>query len=157
MCRHHRRQNQCDDAGNENCAGERERELAEKRTGQAALQCDRRVDGRERNRHGDDRPDQFARADQRRIHARQSFAHVPLDVFDDDDGVVDDQPDREHDREQRQQVEGEAEHLHQEERADERNRNRDDRDNERNGHEPRNRKMTTITMSSVSINVFTTS
>ena len=131
MRRHHRRKNESDDAGNENCAGERERELAKERTGQSTLQRDRCVNRGERDRHRDDRPDQFARADQRGVHARQSFAHMALDVFDHDDGVVDDQPDRKHDREQREQVEREAEELHQEERADERNRNRDDRHDDR--------------------------
>ena len=47
---------------------------------------------------------------------------MPLDVLDDDDGVVDHEPDREHDGEQRQQVQREPEDLHQEDGADERHR-----------------------------------
>ena len=40
----------------------------------------------------------------RRVQRRQSFAQMALDVFHHDDGVIDDQTDREHDREQREQV-----------------------------------------------------
>ena len=56
------------------------------------------------------------------------LAHVPLDVLDDDDRVVDDDAGGEHDAEQRQRVDREAEQLHERERADERDRNRDRRD-----------------------------
>ena len=136
MRRHHRRKDKRDDAGNENRAGERKREFAEERAGQSTLQSDRRVNGRERDRHGDDRTDQFARAHQGRVHARHAFAHMSLDVFDHDDGVIDDQSDREHDREQREQVECETKHLHEKQRADQRNRNRHDRhDHRTNGAE----------------------
>ena len=55
---------------------------------------------------------------QRGVRARHAFAHVTLDVLHHNDGVIDDQPDRKHDREQRQQIETEAEDLHQEQRAD---------------------------------------
>ena len=78
---------------------------------------------------------------------------MPLDVLHHHDRVVDHQADREHDREQRQQVDREAGHQHQEDRADERDRNRDDRDDHRARNDPRNRKMTTMTMSSVSVSV----
>ena len=56
----------------------------------------------------------------------QALGHVALDVLDDDDGVVDDDADRQHEAEQRQVVEREAERRHQEERADERHRDGDD-------------------------------
>ena len=76
-------------------------------------------------------PDEFARAEQRRVHGRFAFADVAFDVFDDDDGVVHDKADRQHDGQQRQQVQREAEHLHQEHRADERERNRHQRNQHR--------------------------
>ena len=55
---------------------------------------------------------------------------VALDVLDDDDRVVDDDADREHEAEQRQRVQREAEQMHGGERADERHghgRERNDR------------------------------
>ena len=59
--------------------------------GEAALKADRRVHRGERDRHRDDRADQLARAQERRLQRRVPLADVPLDVLDDDDGVVDDQ------------------------------------------------------------------
>ena len=53
---------------------------------------------------------------------------VALDVFDDDDGVVDDDTDREHEAEQRQRVERDADQAHDEERADQRHGDGQDRD-----------------------------
>ena len=115
---HDRRQRQRDQARHDHRRGERDRELEEQRAGQPALESDRRVDRRERDRHRDDRTLQLARADQRGLDARLALAHVPLDVLDDDDRVVDDQADRQHDRENRQQVEAEAEGEHDDRRAD---------------------------------------
>ena len=92
--RHHWRKREGDDPGNENRAGERERELAEERAGQSALESDRRIDRGERDRHRDDRADQFARTFQGRVQPRHAFAHVTLDVFHNDDRVVDDETDR---------------------------------------------------------------
>ena len=129
--RHHRRQDKSYNARNENGAGERERKFSEKRAGQSALQRDWCVNRGERDRHGDDRTDQFARANQRCLHARHSFTHVALDVFDHNDRVIDHQSDRQHDREQGEEIEGEAEQLHQKQRADQRNRDRDYRHNHR--------------------------
>ena len=125
--RHHRRQRQRHDARDEDRARQRERELAEQRAGQPALDADRDVHRRQRDGHGDDRPDQLARAEQRRVVRRPPLADVALDVLDDDDGVVDHQADRQDDRQQRQQVQREAERLHQEHAADQRHRDRDHR------------------------------
>ena len=50
---------------------------------------------------------------------------VPLDVFQHDDGVVDDEAGREHDGEQRQDVEREAGEIDRRERADQRDRHGD--------------------------------
>jgi hypothetical protein len=54
---HHRRQRQGDEARDHDRPGERERELAEQGAGEAALQADRGVHRRQRDRHRDDRPD----------------------------------------------------------------------------------------------------
>ena len=52
---------------------------------------------------------------------------MTFDVFHHDDRVIDDETDRQHDREEREQVQGEPEELHKEQRADERDRDRHDR------------------------------
>ncbi len=53
---------------------------------------------------------------------------MAVDVLQHDDGVVDDEPDGEHERQQGQRVDGEAEDVHQRERADQRDRDGDERD-----------------------------
>jgi len=68
--------------------------------------------------------DELARRDVRRVERLLSHPDVTLHVFDDHDGVVDDEADRENDGEQRQQVQREPEDLHQEDGADEGHRNR---------------------------------
>ena len=57
--------------------------------------------------------------------------HVPRDVFDHDDGVVDDETGRERQAEERDRVDREPEDLHDEERADQRDRNRHRRNQRR--------------------------
>ena len=96
----------------------------------AALDADRDIDRRERDRHRDDRPDQFARAEQRGVQRSQSFAQMALDIFHHHDGVIDHETDRKHDREQREQIDRESENLHEKDRANERDRDRDDRDDD---------------------------
>ena len=74
--------------------------------------------GEERHRHehrdqrdggGEDREADLLRAVERRAHAALAHLHVAVDVLEHDDGVVDDQSDRQHQRQQRQDVEAEAE------------------------------------------------
>ena len=55
-----------------------------------------------------------------------AFLQVALDVFNDDDHVVDDQPRRQSDAKKRQRVDGKAEQLYESERPDERNRSGDE-------------------------------
>ena len=144
--RHHRRERQGDDARDEDRRRQGEGELAEERAGETALEADRRVDRRERDRHRDDRTDELACAFDGCLERGLAVAHVTLNILDDDDRVVDDETDREHDREEGEQVDREPEHLHQEDGANEA------RPGSRRGgraiarKEPRNRKMTTITM-----------
>ena len=149
---HHRGKRERDEAGDRHGARKRQGELAEERAGQAALEGDRGVDGCQRDGHGDDRADQFARAENRGIHRCAAGADVPLDVFDDDDGVVHHDPDRQHDGEQREQVDREAERDHQRERTDQRQRHGHDRD-QHGAERAHEQKITTMTMSSVSSSV----
>ena len=67
----------------------------------------------------------------RRLHARLSHLHVPDDVLQHDDRVVDDEADRQRQRHQRQVVEAVAERPHDRERADDRERQREARDDRR--------------------------
>ena len=53
------------------------------------------------------------------------FLHHALDILDHDDGVVDDDADGEHQRQQRHRVGGEAHGQHDREGADQRHRNGD--------------------------------
>ena len=154
--RHDRRKGERDDAGDRHRARQREGELAEERAGQATLKTDRRIDRRQGDGHGDDRADQFARAEQGGVQRRQSFAQMALDVLDHDDGIVHDQTDREHDGEQGEKVDGEPEDLHEENGADQRNRDRHHR-HEHGTERSEEEKMTMATMSSVSVRVFKTS
>ncbi len=62
---------------------------------------------------------------------RHALLDVALDVLNDDDSVIDDDADREHEAEEGQRVEGDPHDAHDEERADKRHRNGQDRDDGR--------------------------
>ena len=128
---HHRRQRHGDHARHDHGAREREREFAEQHAGQSRDEGDRRIDRGERDGHGDDRIEDLARADQRRIERPHALLDMPVDVLDHDDGVVHHQPDGEHEREQRHQIDRVAERREQGEHADQRQRDGDDRDDGR--------------------------
>ncbi len=128
---HHRRQGDRNDARDDDGAGEGEGELAEQRPGDAAEKADRRVDRGQGQGHRDHRAGDLARPDQRRLRRGAALLDVAVDVFDDHDRVVDDEPDRQHHRQQGQQVEAEAQGRHQGPGADQRQRDRDDRDHHR--------------------------
>ncbi|MCY1307957.1 hypothetical protein D9M70_579280 [compost metagenome] len=55
----------------------------------------------------------------------------PHDVFEHHDGIVDDEPGRKHDRQQRQDVDGKAGEIDRRHRADQRDRHADRRDQRR--------------------------
>ena len=77
--------------GHDDRGGEREGEFLEQHAGKAREKADRRVDGRKRDRHRDDRSEELTGADERGLGAAHAVAHVARDVLDDDDGVIDDQ------------------------------------------------------------------
>ena len=83
----------------------------------------------------DDRDERAAdllhRLDGRLLRREATLLHVPLDVLDDDDGVVDHHAYGEHDAEEGQEVEGEAEGKHAGESADEGDNYRRDADDRR--------------------------
>ena len=122
---HYRRQGHRDDAGDDDRGRQRDSELEEQRTGEAALESDRRVHRGERDGHRDDGANELARADKGRLQACLSKVDVPFHILDDDDRVIDHQSDREHDRQNGQQVETESERHHDGARADQRHGHRD--------------------------------
>ena len=97
---HHRRQRQRDDGGHRHGAHHGEGEFGEQRAGQAALEADRHIDGDQHDGHGDDRIGQVARRPDRRVAGPHAFLQMAIDAFHHDDGVVDDQADRQHQRQQ---------------------------------------------------------
>jgi hypothetical protein len=98
---HHRRQRQRDEARDDDGAGERQREFEEQPPRLAGREGDRRVDGGERQRHGDDGEADLARALDRGGDRPHALFDVAVDVFEHHDGVVDDETDRQHHGEQR--------------------------------------------------------
>ena len=95
----------------------------------AAHERDRQEHGHERERRREDgEADLLRRVDRRLERLDLLLLDEPEDVLEDDDGVVDDDADREREREQRDGVEREAHRAHERERADDRDRDRDRRD-----------------------------
>ena len=76
-------------------------------------------------------PDTSSIALQRRVPRAHPFFDVMLHRLDDDDRIVDDQADREHEAEERQRVDREAEQREDGERADQRHRHGEHRDQRR--------------------------
>ena len=128
---HHRRQGHRDHAGNDYGPGQREREFAEQRAGDAAEKPDRSVDCRQGQGHRDDRAGDLAGTDQGGLRRREALLDVAIDVLENDDRVVDDQAYRQHHREQGQQVQAEAERRHDNPGADQRQRDCHDRNQHR--------------------------
>ena len=123
----HRRQRQRYHARDGHRANESEREFGEQRAGQTALKADRHVNRGQHHRHGDDRPAELARGIDGGRNRRHAFLEMAVDVLDHDDGVVDDEADAEHQREQREQIDRVAERQKNRERSDQRQRNGDRR------------------------------
>ena len=128
---HHRRQRERDHAGDDHRRGEGEGEFLEQGAGEPGDEADRREHGRQGDGHGDDRIDDLAGAHERRLHRPLPLLDMAVDVLDHDDGVVDDEADGEHEREQRHQIDGVAEREQKPEHADQRQRNGDDRNDRR--------------------------
>ena len=85
-------------------------------------------DRREDQRDGHDRPGDLLHGLERRLLRRKPLLDVALHRLDDDDGVVDDQPDGEDEAEERQGVDREAEERKDGEGADEGDRHGQGRD-----------------------------
>ena len=79
----------------------------------------------------DDRRGHLGHRVPRRLPQRLAQLELTLHVLDDDDRVVHDQPDRQHQPAQRQRIDREAEGRHQRKRGHQRDRDRDHRDDRR--------------------------
>ena len=104
--------------------GDDQRELRVHTAGQTRQERGRDEHRHQHQRDADDRPEQlFHRAD-RGVVSGHALFDIVGGALDHDDGVVDDNADREHKREQRRHIDGEAHRRHGGERADDGDRHR---------------------------------
>ncbi len=99
--REHRRQRERDERREQHRRREREAELAEQAADVARQERDRHEHRGERQRRRDDGEADFLRAVDGRDHGRLALFRATEDVLEHHDGVIDDETDREHQREQR--------------------------------------------------------
>ena len=92
----HRRQGQRDDRRYGHRRRQREGELGEQRAGQAALEADGQIGGHQHRGHRQNGAAQFAGREQCRIQGRLPLLQVPVEVLDHNDGIIDHQPDGQH-------------------------------------------------------------
>ena len=121
-CAQHRRQRQRNESGNDNGDRDGDREFAEDAADHAAHQQHRDEHGNQREGDRHDGEADFARAFQRRLERPHAAFDVADDVLQHDDGVIDDEADRQSQRQQRHVVDGEAEQIHRRAGADQRHR-----------------------------------
>jgi hypothetical protein len=107
---------------------DRDRELLVEAPGQAADEGRRDEHRAEHQRRGHDRSRDLLHRLLRRLQRRLAQAYVALDVLDDHDRVVHDDPDRQHQSEERERVDAEAEGVHGGKGADQRDRHGGQRD-----------------------------
>ena len=112
---------------------DRDRELPEQLAADAGNEGDRHEDRQQHQRDGDDRAGDLAHRLLAGLRHRQLgfLLDDPLDVLDHDDGIVDHDADREHQRQQRDRVGRIADRQHHGEGADDRHRHGDQRDERR--------------------------
>ena len=132
--RQHRVESEADEQRDEHGEGDRDAELEEDLADDAAHERDGHEHGDDgEGRRHDGEPDLVGALLGGEI-VRFSHLEMAHDVLTHDDGVVDEEPDREREREQGHGVHGEVEHPHDEERADDRHREREPGDD---GRSPR--------------------
>jgi len=124
---HGGRQSQRNNKGNDRGPDDRQRELPVELAGNAADEDRGHKHRAQHERDGNQRGADFVHAFARRFARRQPSRDIAFDVFDDDDGVVDHDADRQNQPEQGKIVQRKAERRHEEKRADERHRDGDQR------------------------------
>ena len=125
--RQRRRQRQRIDGRDHGRDRDRQRELLVELPGEAGDEGERHEHRDQHHRDRDDRARDLAHRLIGGVARRQPALDVALDVLDHDDGVVDDDADREHQAEQAERVDGEAEQVHHREGADDRHRHGEQR------------------------------
>ena len=119
----HRCQRQCHQAGEADRRGERQGELREQATDIALEQAQRDEDGDQHQRGGDDRKAYLTGAPKSGDQGRLAVDHhAAMNVLDDHDCIIDHEPDRQHQRQQREQVQSEPEQRQKDEGPDQRDR-----------------------------------
>ena len=129
--RQRRRQRQRVERRDQHGDGDRDGELLVQPSLNAGHEADRDEHRRENERDADDRSGHFLHRLQRRVARRHALLDVMLHRLDDDNRIVDDQADGEHEAEQRQRVDREAEQREHREGADQRDRHGDHRNERR--------------------------
>ena len=112
----HRRQAYRDQAGHQDRDADRDRELVQQPADDPAHEQHRDEHRDQRDGHRDDGEGNLLRAVVGGAHRRLAHLHVPDDVLEHHDRVVDDEADRERQRHQRQVVEAVVEQIHHRER-----------------------------------------
>ena len=117
------------------------------RPDRAAETCHRNKNRRQHERDSDERAGDLLHRLARRFERRKTFlGHDAFHVFHDDDGVIDENADRQHHAEHRQHVDGKSEREHGYEGAEQRDRNHNRRDErcanilEKNIHHEKNQR-----------------
>ena len=130
--RQHRRERQGGQHGHEDAARDGERELPENSADHAAHEQHGYECGNQREADGDHRETDFSGALDGGHHHRIASLQMPVDVLHHDDGVIDDEADRDDERAQGEIVERESQHVHQAHGGDERHTEHG-RDDQRGG------------------------
>ena len=118
----HRGQGQADQAADQDRDADGHREFAEQPAENAAEKEQRDEDGGQREGHRDDGETDLARPVEGGLHAALAHLQMPDDILQHDDGVVDDETDRQGQRHQRDVVDGVVEQVHDREGAEDRHR-----------------------------------
>ena len=116
--REHRYQCQRHQARETDGRSQGDAEFAEYQPDVAGHERDRKDNGDEYQRRRDDSESDFATAIRRRQQRGLTALDPAHDVLQDDDGIVDDEPDREHESEQRERVDRKVQRRHHRERGD---------------------------------------
>src|SRR5690606_1620873 len=129
--REHRRQREGDEERDHDGPGDGEPELEEEPSDDPAHEGDGHEDGDDRERRRENGEHDLAGAPRGRGEVVLAHLAVPRDVLDHDDRVIDQDPDREREPEQRDHVQREAERGLQDEGGDDRDRERERGDHRR--------------------------
>ena len=111
------------DGADEGCGGDDERKLPIELSGQSRQEGGGDEHRHQHQRDADDRTYQLVHRLLCGLAARHALLDIARDAFDDDDRVVDDDADRQHDGEQRREIDRKAKRRHRSEGADDRHRN----------------------------------